>query len=86
MIEYKHFAGKTAKFPKYTNMMLAKYTDLITFGEELLENKQVPYEGLVIETSNAQHGMFSFKPNHCNQMQVFCKQKTIPKHQYLHRL
>ena len=51
--------------------MLAKYTDLITFGEELLENKQVPYEGLVIETSNAQHGMFSFKPNHCNQTQVF---------------
>ena len=40
--------------------MLAKYTDLITFGEELLENKQVPYEGLVIEISNAQHDMFSF--------------------------
>ena len=43
------------------NIMLAKYTNLITFGEELSENKQVPYEGLVIETSNAQHGMFSFK-------------------------
>ena len=35
------------------NIMLAKYTDLMTFGEELLENKQIPYEGLVIETSNA---------------------------------
>ena len=43
------------------NIMLAKYTNLVTFGEELLENKQVPYEGLLIETSNAQHGMFSFK-------------------------
>ena len=50
-----------AKFPKYMNIMLAKYTDLITFGEELSENKQVPYEGLATETSNAQHGMFSFK-------------------------
>ena len=41
--------------------MLAKYTDLITFDEELLENKQVPYEGLVIETSNAQNAVFPFK-------------------------
>ena len=57
------------------NIMVVKYTDLInwrivkivkktqicTFGEKLLENRHVPYEGLVIETSNAQHGMFSFK-------------------------
>ena len=34
---------------------------LITFGEGLLENKHFPYEGLVIETSNAQNAMFSFK-------------------------
>ena len=38
-----------------------KNTDLVTFDERLLENKHVPYEGLVMETSNAQHGMFSFK-------------------------
>ena len=31
--------------------MLTKHTDLITFGKEFLENKQIPYEGLVIETS-----------------------------------
>ena len=37
------------------------YTDLITFGKELLENKQILYEGLAIETSNAQNAMFSFK-------------------------
>ena len=43
------------------NIMLAKYTDLITFGEGLLKNKKVPYEGLVIENSNAQNAMFSFK-------------------------
>ena len=43
------------------NIMIAKYTDLVTFGGELLENKQIPYEGLVIETSNAQNAMFSFK-------------------------
>ena len=33
--------------------MLVKNIDLITFGGGLLENKQIPYEGLVIETSNA---------------------------------
>ena len=43
------------------NIMFAKYTALVTFGGGLLENKHFPYEGLVIETSNAQHGMFSFK-------------------------
>ena len=36
-------------------------TDLITFDKELLENKQIPYEGLVIETSYAQNAMFSLK-------------------------
>ena len=41
--------------------MLTKYTDLITYGKELLEDKQIPYEGLVIETSNAQNAVFSFK-------------------------
>ena len=50
------------RFPQYMNTMLVKYIDLITLGGGLLENKHVPYEGLVvIETSNAQHGMFSFK-------------------------
>ena len=43
------------------NIMLANYTDLRAFGEELLENKQIPYEGLVIETSNTQNAVFSFK-------------------------
>ena len=32
--------------------MLEKYIDLMTFGGGLLENKQIPYKGLVIETSN----------------------------------
>ena len=67
------------------NIMLAKYTDLVTFGEELLENKQILYESLEIETSNAQNAMFPSKPNHCYQMQVF-ESKKIPKHQYLHGL
>ena len=50
------------KFHQYMNMMPAKYIDLITLSGGLLENKHVPYEGLVvIETSNAQHGMFSSK-------------------------
>ena len=43
------------------NIMLANYTALRAFGKELLENKQIPYEGLVIETSNAQNAVFSFK-------------------------
>ena len=49
------------KFSKYMNIILAKYPNLITFGEGLLENKQIPYEGLVIETSNAQNAVFSSK-------------------------
>ena len=43
------------------NIMIAKYPDLVTFGGGLLENKQIPYEGLVIETSNVQNAMFPFK-------------------------
>ena len=43
------------------NIMPAKHINLITLGGELLENKHVPYESLVIETSNAQHSMFSSK-------------------------
>ena len=52
---------------KYTDLInwwivkVVKNTDLITFGKEMLENKQVIYEGLVIGTSNAQNAMFSFK-------------------------
>ena len=41
------------KFPQYMNILLVKYINLIPFGGGLLENKQIPYEGLVIETSNA---------------------------------
>ena len=41
--------------------MLEKYIDLTTFGGGLLENKQIPYEGLVIETSNAKNAVFSSK-------------------------
>ena len=33
-------------------IMLVKYIDLMTFGGGLLENKQIPYKGLVIEASN----------------------------------
>ena len=29
--------GKTAKFPKYMNMMPAKHIDLTTFGKEISE-------------------------------------------------
>ena len=35
------------------DILLVKYINLITFGGGLLENKQIPYEGLIIETSNA---------------------------------
>ena len=35
------------------NILLVKYIDLTTFGGGLLENKQIPYEGLVIEASKA---------------------------------
>ena len=55
------FVEKTVKFHPYMNTMLEKYIGLTTFGGGLLENKHVPHEGLVIEASNAQHGMFSFK-------------------------
>ena len=43
------------------NIMPVKYIDLITFGGGLLENKQIPYEGLVIEASNAKNAVFSSK-------------------------
>ena len=52
---------------KYTDLInwwivkIVKNTDLKAFGKEMLENKQILYEGLVIETSNAQKAMFSFK-------------------------
>ena len=55
------FVGKRARFPKYMNIMPVKYINLITFGGGLLENKQIPYEGLVIETSNAKNAMLSSK-------------------------
>ena len=43
------------------NIMLERYIDLTTFGGRLMENKQIPYEGLVIETSNAKNAVFSSK-------------------------
>ena len=49
------------KFHQYMNTMLEKYIDLATFGGRLLGNKQIPYEGLVIETSNAKDAVFSSK-------------------------
>ena len=49
------------RFHQYMNTLLVKYINLITLGGGLSENKHVPYEGLVIEASDAQHGMFSFK-------------------------
>ena len=55
------FVGKTVRFPKYMNIMPVKYIDLITFGGGLLENKQISYKGLVIETSNAKNAMLSSK-------------------------
>ena len=38
-----------------------EHIDLITLGGGLLENKQIPYEGLVIEASNAKNAVFSSK-------------------------
>ena len=56
------FVEKTGRFSPIYDILLVEYIDLITLGGGLLENKHVPYEGLVvIEASNAQHGMFSFK-------------------------
>ena len=57
-----HFCKKNGEISPIYDILLVKYIDLITLGGGLLENKHVPYEGLVvIGTSNAQHGMFSFK-------------------------
>ena len=48
-----------------------KYIDLITLGGGLLENKHVPYEGLVIETSN------------CTTQHVFLQNPTtVTKHKH----
>ena len=47
------FVEKTVTFSQIYNILLVKYINLATFGGGLLENKQIPYEGLVIETSNA---------------------------------
>ena len=56
---------------------------LITFGEELLENKHFPYEGLAIETSNAQNATFSSKTEPLQSTQCFWKQNITKRH-YLH--
>ena len=49
------------KFHQYMNILPVKYIDLATFGGGLLENKQIPYEGLVIETSSTKNAVFSSK-------------------------
>ena len=41
------------EFFKYMNILLVEYIDLVNFGGGFLENKQIRYEGLLIETSNA---------------------------------
>ena len=57
-----HFCKENGEISPIYDILLEKYIDLITLGGGLLENKHVPYEGLVvIGASNAQHGMFSFK-------------------------
>ena len=56
-----HFCRENGEISPIYDILLAKYINLITLGGGLLGNKHVPYKGLVIETSNAQHGMFSFK-------------------------
>ena len=69
------FVGKTVKFYQYMNTLLVKYINLTTLSGGLLENKHVPYEGLVIEASNAQHGMFSFKTQPLQPNASILKQK-----------
>ena len=56
-----HFCRENGGISPIYDILLIKYINLITLGGGLLENKHVPYEGLVIEASNPQHGMFSFK-------------------------
>ena len=56
-----HFCMENGEISPIYDILLEKYIDLATLGGGLLENKHVPHEGLVIEASNAQHGMFSFK-------------------------
>ena len=56
-----HFCMENREISPIYDILLEKYIDLATLGGGLLENKHVPHEGLVIEASNAQHGMFSFK-------------------------
>ena len=55
------FCRENGEISPIYDILLEKYIDLVTLGGGLLENKHVPHEGLVIEASNAQHGMFSFK-------------------------
>ena len=56
-----HFCKENGEISPIYDILLVKHINLITLGRGMLENKHVPYEGLVIETSNAKHGMFSFK-------------------------
>ena len=70
--------GKTVKFHRYMTYCFEKYIDLATLGGGLLANKHVPYEGLVIETSNAQHSMFSFKTQPLQPNACILKKKNTP--------
>ena len=70
-----HFCMENGEISPIYEPLLVKYINLITLGGGLLENKHVPYEGLVIETSNAQHGMFSFKTQPLQPNASILKQK-----------
>ena len=43
---------KNGEISPIYDILLIKYINLITLGGGLLENKQIPYEGLVIEASD----------------------------------
>ena len=53
------------------NTLLVKYINLIIFGGGLLENKQIPYEGLVIEASNAKCCVFLQNPTIVTKRKYF---------------
>ena len=55
------FCRENGEISPIYDILLAKHIDLATLGGGPLENKHVPHQGLAIEASNAQHGMFSSK-------------------------
>ena len=74
-----HFCGENGEIsPIYMDIMLVKYINLITLGGGLLENKHVPYEGLVIEASNAKNAVFSSKTQPLQPNASILKQTKTP--------